>query len=336
MMLELRGEGGAELPSTTFRRRSDCDPKVPSGKSSSHLTHPRVNMPPTTRAALAALPSPPKPLPRPQHNPFICTSCLLRPPNRTFTSTPTLPKKSASNPRSARKTPKVSSPTVSRHVPDNAATSNRDAEIDPYDHSTLQSGITKALTRLQDALTKTKDAGRITPEILESLPVELTTKDNTSPAPGSTPPKSTKQTLRLGDLASVVPKGGRLLQIYAAEASHVKPLLSAVQASEHSLTPEAPKPDDPNPLCISVPIPPVTAETRQQAVKEAKACLEKANMEIRNARGDAQKRFRRMDIEKLVVVDELRKAHKGMEEVVKKGMEEAKRVFDGAVKGLER
>lgn len=52
--------------------------------------------------------------------------------------------------------------------------------------------------------------------------------------------------------------------------------------------------------------------------------------------GEAQKVFRKMELEKLVRADELRKAHKGMEEVVKKGQEEVKKVGEGAIKGLER
>ena len=59
-------------------------------------------------------------------------------------------------------------------------------------------------------------------------------------------------------------------------------------------------------------------------------------LDIRNARGDAQKSFRKMELDRLVVRDELRKAHKGMEEVVKKGEAEAKKLHDNAVKALER
>jgi hypothetical protein len=54
------------------------------------------------------------------------------------------------------------------------------------------------------------------------------------------------------------------------------------------------------------------------------------------ARGEAQKRFRKMELGKLVGVDELRKAHKSMEEVVKKGEGEGRVLCEGAVKALER
>jgi len=42
-----------------------------------------------------------------------------------------------------------------------------------------------------------------------------------------------------------------------------------------------------------------------------------------------------MELRKLVVVDELRKAHKQMEEVVRKGQDEAKKTYEQAVKSLD-
>ncbi|ETN44408.1 uncharacterized protein HMPREF1541_10588 [Cyphellophora europaea CBS 101466] len=275
--------------------------------------------------------------------PFVCARCLALPSTgtsyRTFSSTIRPQKKSASNPKSARKSPHVDSPDISRHVPDNQATRERDAEIDPYDFTELQAGIDKALLRLKDALTKTRDAGRVSTDMLESLPVELSVKDpgeHTGASSSSSGRAPQKEKTRLGDIASVVPRGGRSMQVFAAEAAHVKPLLTAIRASDYSLAPEQARPEDPNPLCITVPVPPVTAETRQQAAGEAKKCLERAQLEVRNARGEAQKRHRKMEIKKLVIVDELRKAHKAMEEVVKKGSEEARKIYEGALKALER
>jgi ribosome recycling factor len=86
---------------------------------------------------------------------------------------------------------------------------------------------------------------------------------------------------------------------------------------------------------ITVPVPPITAETRALAKQEAKKMFDRASNEVRNARGDAQKRFRKMELGKLVIQDELRKAHKGMEEVVKRGQEEVKKVYEGSLKALE-
>lgn len=255
---------------------------------------------------------------------------------RYLSSTAVKCKKSSASAKSSKKSPKVSSSSASdadEHIPDNKTTKNKDEEVDPYDHSELERGISQAVARLKDALTKTKDAGRVTSTMLETLEVELNIKhpDQSKHKGKSEAPHHERA--RLGDIASVVPKGGRMLQVFAAEELHVKPLVSAIMASEHSLNPEV---DKNNSLLILVPVPPATAETRAQAVAEAKKCFDKASLEVRNARGDAQKRFRKMELSKLVIQDELRKAHKGMEEVAKKGQDEVKRVFDAAVKTLQQ
>lgn len=95
-----------------------------------------------------------------------------------------------------------------------------------------------------------------------------------------------------------------------------------------------PQHDAHNPLLILIPVPPITAETRAQARAEAKKVYDRASQDVRNARGDAQKRHRKMELGKLVLKDELHKAHKAMEDVVKKGQDECKKVYDAAVKAL--
>ncbi|KAK5195501.1 ribosome-recycling factor [Exophiala xenobiotica] len=268
----------------------------------------------------------------------VCMQCRIRNPTllrspapavRQMSTTSPLLKKSSASSKSSRKSPDVTSTKNNRdgaHIPDNAATRNRDREIDPYDFTELNAGIAKAVARLKDALVKTRDAGRITPEMVESFPVELNVKG--AAAHGSKPHHEQQ---RLGDIASVVQKGGRMVQVYCSEEAHVKPISSAIQASQHSLVPQH---DASNPLLINIPVPPATAETRQQAKEEAKKVYDRASQDVRNARGDEQKRFRKMELGKMVVEDELRKAHKQMEDVVKKGQDECKKVYEAAVKAL--
>lgn len=252
---------------------------------------------------------------------------------RCFTTTSIHLKKSSASTKSSRKSPKVSSPDVDEHVPDNKATKSRDEEIDPYDHNELEAGIASAVARLRDALSRTKDAGRVTPDMVESLPIELNVKNTDQAKPKGKAETAHHERAKLGDVASVVPKGGRMLQVFAAEEAHIKPLIAAIVASEHSLNPEV---DKNNPLLILIPVPPATAETRAQAAIEAKKCLDKASLEVRNARGDAQKRFRKMELQKLVIKDEIQKAHKTMEEVARKGQDEVKKVYDSALKALQQ
>ncbi|KIX01468.1 uncharacterized protein Z518_09194 [Rhinocladiella mackenziei CBS 650.93] len=274
---------------------------------------------------------------------FLCLQCRnlsLYPLTRTnhlkpqkphlhaFSTTSPLGKKSSSSSKSSRKSPEVASPKDKEtRIPDHAATHGKDKEIDPYDFTDLNAGIAKAIARLKDALVKTRDAGRITPEMIEALPVEINVKGHD--AHGG---PAHKEKLKIRDLASVVQKGGRMAQVFCAEEAHVKPITSAIQASPYSLVPQH---DEHNPLCIIIPVPPATAETRAQARAEAKKVFDRASQELRNARGDAQKRHRKMELEKLVVADELRKSHKQMEDVVKKGQEECKRVYEQAVKSLD-
>lgn len=237
------------------------------------------------------------------------TTCSRsKPAPRPFSSTPTPLKKKYKSLKVGTEAP----------IPDNKAQRIRDAEIDPYDYSTLQSGIDRALMRLKDALSQTRNAGRVSSTTIEDLRVELS--------------KGGKK-IRLGDIAAVVPKGGRSMQVFCGEAKHVRAITSAIQSSPFSLTPTT---DKENPLLLTFPVPPATSETRQQAAEEAKRMRERADLDVRTARGNAQKLFNKWDKEKAIIKDELHKAREGMEKVVKSGSEEVKRTYDAALKTLER
>lgn len=89
-----------------------------------------------------------------------------------------------------------------REAEEAAAESQTEVE-DPYDFSTLEDGISKALDKLKNDLSKLRTGGRFNPEMLENLRVHLS--------------KDSKATERLGDLAQVLPKGGRSLMILVGE-----------------------------------------------------------------------------------------------------------------------
>ena len=74
---------------------------------------------------------------------------------------------------------------------------------DPYDFSELEAGIQRAIEKLKDDLSKLRPGGRFNPDIVEALRVQLT--------------KGSKETVRLGDLAQVVPRGGRTVVIMVGE-----------------------------------------------------------------------------------------------------------------------
>lgn len=111
---------------------------------------------------------------------------------------------------------------------------------------------------------------------------------------------------------------------------HIKPITTAIASSNLSLNPQH---DAHNPLQLNVPIPPPTKESREQAVKDAKAAMEKASHAVRNARAALNKNLKGM--KKTVRPDDLRKALEQMEKVAEKGQKEVKDVFDGARKAFE-
>ena len=74
---------------------------------------------------------------------------------------------------------------------------------DPFALSQLQDDIAAAIFRLKDDLSKLRAGGRLNTEAIESLRVQLS--------------KGGKDTVKLGELAQVVPKGGRMVTILAAE-----------------------------------------------------------------------------------------------------------------------
>ena len=120
---------------------------------------------------------------------------------------------------------------------------------------------------------------------------------------------------------------------YANSVQHIKPITTAIAASPHSLTPLAPEHN--NPLTIQVPLPPPTGDTRREAVEAAKKAAEKADISVQRTRQDHNKLIRKYEVNKDVRPDDVQKAKKRMEEVIKKGHDEVKRIADGAKRVLE-
>jgi hypothetical protein len=115
---------------------------------------------------------------------------------RTFANSPTLYKKKD---KGSKKAPTSSSDSQSSP----AATGSEGQGPDPFDLSHLQTGISTAVSRLKDDLSKLRAGGRFNTATLEGLKVQLS--------------KDSADSFKLGDLAQVVPKGGRMVTILAAE-----------------------------------------------------------------------------------------------------------------------
>lgn len=155
-----------------------------------------------------------RPPTQPLRFPVVPIPSVTSRPSRNFTSSPALYKKKDKG------TKKGANPDVEASP---AATTTED----PFDLSTLHSGISTAISRLKDDLSKLRAGGRFNTATLEGLKVQLS--------------KDSQDVVRLGDLAQVVPKGGRMVTILAAE-EQVRPnpalqLLSAIEvSSSHTLS----------------------------------------------------------------------------------------------------
>ncbi|KAH8592103.1 ribosome recycling factor-domain-containing protein [Bisporella sp. PMI_857] len=191
---------------------------------------------------------------------------------------------------------------------------------DPFDFSTLEAGIEKVLEKLKNDLSKLRTGGRFNPELLENVRVQLV--------------KDVKGTERLGDLAQVLPKGGRTVMVLVGERDHVKPIVSAIQGSKDlNLQPQV---DPHNASQLNIPIPPPTKESRDLAVAAAGKAGEQASLGVKNARAVMQKRLRAMELKKTVRPDDLKKAHKEVEKLVEKGTGDVKKTVEAARKGMEQ
>ena len=73
---------------------------------------------------------------------------------------------------------------------------------DAFDFVELDTGVARNLEKLKDSLSRLKPGGRLDTEVIESLRVSIGGQSGTQ---------------KLGDLATVVPKGGRTISIIVAE-----------------------------------------------------------------------------------------------------------------------
>lgn len=103
--------------------------------------------------------------------------------------------------------------------------------------------------------------------------------------------------------------------------------------SPYSLNPQPPSPE--NPMTIPVPIPPPTGESRRQVIEKAHKLSEAAISAIQAARAVQQKKLRKFQVDRTVRPDDLQKAQKNMEDLVKRHNIEVKRITDAAKKVLE-
>jgi ribosome recycling factor len=134
---------------------------------------------------------------RPQGTQVFRFSCLLP---RTQRGVPLNVREFTNSPALYKKKDKAKKASASASEPEESSSAPSE---DPFDLSQLHNGISTAVARLKDDLSKLRAGGRFNTAVLESLRVQLS--------------KDSKDSVKLGDLAQVVPKGGRMVTLLAAE-----------------------------------------------------------------------------------------------------------------------
>lgn len=126
---------------------------------------------------------------------FHASTTLCGPKLRNFSKFPPLLKKAGKANKSHAKTD--SSPPVNQ-----AGGPTPTDEI--YDMSELESSVLKAIEKLTHDLAQLRSGGRLNPDLVESLKIQLGTASHG------------KETVRLGDIAQVVPRG-RVLNVICGD-----------------------------------------------------------------------------------------------------------------------
>jgi len=165
-----------------------------------------------------------------------------------------------------------------------------------YNVSGLETQILKAIEKLTQDLSQLRGSGKMNPGLVEGLKVQLGTTSEG------------KESVKLGDIAQVVPRG-RMLNVICGDDTHIKPISSAIAASPYSLTPLSPEAS--NPLTIQVPLPPPTGESRRAAVESSMKAAERADKWIQTARQEHNKKLRRYELNRDVLPDDLSKRRSG-------------------------
>ncbi|KAH0539105.1 hypothetical protein FGG08_004343 [Glutinoglossum americanum] len=229
------------------------------------------------------------------------------------------------SPPSHHRRPFTSTPPSARnHKP--PPPSNPQPDDDPFDLFPLSYTIQSALAKLKSDLATLRAGGRLNPSAIEALKVKFRGKGG----------KEAKEELvRLGDIAQVLPRGGRGLVVQVLDPDHLKPTMQALLGASLNLTP-APLPGQPTHLYLPIPAP--TRELRLESAQRVQKAGEVAQNSIRGARAVVHKKLRGLVVGKEkgkgVRVDDVRRVEKGMEKVVEEGAGEARRLVEGARKAI--
>jgi ribosome recycling factor len=141
--------------------------------------------------------------------------------------------------------------------------------------------------------------GRASPALVEKLPIEY----YGSPTP-------------LQQLASISVPEPRTLTIKPFDATTLKAIEKAIQASDLGLNPNT------DGKVIHLNLPPLNEQRRRDLVKHVHHRLEEARIAIRNIRRDAHNDMRDFEKEKLISEDDLKRGEEDLQKLTDKFIEE--------------
>ncbi|MCH2504038.1 MAG: ribosome recycling factor [Dehalococcoidia bacterium] len=166
-------------------------------------------------------------------------------------------------------------------------TTKKDSGTDQTPES-VQAGVDLKMDRAIDALKRELNAlrtGRATPSLVENISVDY----YGVPTP-------------LNQIASISAPDARAIMVQPWDKSAMKEIEKSLLKSDMGFNPS----NDGN--NITVPVPPLNTERRQDMVKLLKRKIEDGKVSIRNVRRDGQDRLRKMEKDKDISQDESRRA----------------------------
>ena len=149
-------------------------------------------------------------------------------------------------------------------------------------------GVETRMDRTIDALNKelgTLRTGRATPSLIENIPVDY----YGAPTP-------------LNQIASISAPDARAIMVQPWDKQAIRDIERSLAKSDMGFNPS----NDGN--IITVPIPPLNQERRQELVRLLKKKLEEGKVSVRNVRRDGLETLRKMEKDKAISQDENRRA----------------------------
>ena len=172
-------------------------------------------------------------------------------------------------------------------MPDNTGT---DTELTP---DAVLSEVERKMNRAIDALRRelnTLRTGRATPALLENITIEY----YGVPTP-------------LKQIASISAPDARAILVQPWDKQSLREIEKSLMKSEMGFNPS----NDGN--IITVPIPPLTQERRQELVRLLKRKIEEGKVSVRNVRRDGLETLRKMERDKLISQDENRRSQERLQ-----------------------